>query len=368
MQKLVDCLDSIKFVNSSSNAKVLIFSPTLGGFKLEYSKSTIDNEYDYILTIPFEDKETKLILNENLLTRLAVCLGIGNKYFNLILNKDNGQQEAVKIVFEMLKEFEDDLYFLTDGVLVNNVVVDLAVNASPVSAEEILNIIRDWYKQGSNESEEQTKEWTDEDLNKELLVYYYSYLNGVYSIGFGLKYKSYGGWLKFNRLGSIKTAIYPCYFKDSGTRHIPIIFDIKGITECKPVFSKNVDLKTNVSTILGESEDFLYDIKDKLTFSSQKPIDSEQYLKHLSIETKIPKKYIKKGIINGFTIRDIVNSICNECLNILTETSECLDIEETIKKLTLFEKLCKSAGYATFYQNRFCNCCFKTATIAEDEV
>lgn len=361
MQKLSECLEML---TNSDTSNVFVFSPCLGDFDLEYISNS-NNACSYRLAIPFETNKKELYINEDNLKRIAVLLGIGKKYFELVLQKKDGEALAVSIVKEMLSEFENDLFFLTEGS--NNIIIDIAVESDPVTAKELLSAVRNWYKSGTNDSDENNhKEWTEDELNNELYVYYYSYINGIYTIGFGLKYKRYGGWMKFNRLGSIKTTIMPCVFKFIDNVFIPIVFDINGITECKPAFSKKVDIATNISTILGEAEDFLFENKEKFEFKKQRSIDPEQYLKHLSHETAIPKKYIKKGVINGLSIRDIVSSICFECKNVLTETAQSLNIEDTEKKLSLFEKLCKSAGYAMFYQDSFCNCCYKTIEVNEE--
>lgn len=358
MQRLKDCL---QFLTRQDALNVLMFSPSLGGFDIKYEEDQLG--YNYKLTIPFEEKTTSVILNEENLKKLAVMVGIGSKHFDVLCQHPEKLIEDLK---ELLQLSENDFYFLVSGT--GNAVDDVSMNTEPVTFKELFDTIKGWYKTGVNDTNpECSKDWTDEDLDNELYVYFNSEIDGVLSVAFGLKHKNLGGYLKCNRLGSFKPTIYPCWFRQTGTSFVPVIFDIYGITENKPSFKKDVDLQTNVSTILGESEDFLYDNKNKLNFELQRPIDSEHYLKQLSTETKIPKKYIKKGIIGGYTIKDVVNSICNECINLLqSNENEEVNIEDVNKNLIVFEKLCKSAGYATFYQNKCCNQCYKTQTISEE--
>ncbi len=358
MQRLCDCLDAL---TQTDNAKILMFNPTMGNTSIEHFEGTIG--YDYKLTIPTEENKTESVfLDEERLKKLAMACGIGSKHFDVLVLKP---EKIIDALMQMFAVSEIDFYFLVNK---DNLVIDVAANTEPIKVGDILFAIKEWYKIGSNDADpDNTRDWTDSELDDALVVHHFKNNDGIITIGFGIKHHGYGGWLRCNRLGSIKTTINPCYFKIIDGRSIPVIFDIKGITECKPAFKKDVDIATNIDTILGESEDFLYDNRNKLKFEVAQAIDSEAYLKHLSMETKIPKKYIKKGIISGTTISGIVHSICNECYDLLFNIGE-LDDEAVKKNYVVFEKLSKVAGYATFYQNRFCDCCFKAKTLAEDEV
>lgn len=357
MQRLCDCFDAL---TQTDNAKILMFNPTMGNTSIEYSEGSLG--YDYKLTIPTEEnKTTSVTLDEERLKKLAMACGIGSKHFDVLVLKP---EKIIDALMQMFAVSEIDFYFL---VTKDNLVSDVAADTEPIKVGDILEAIKVWYKTGCNDSDpEQSKDWTDSELDDALVIHHFKNNDGIITIGFGLKHHGYGGWLRCNRLGSIKTTIHPCYFKSLNGKSIPVVFDIKGITECKPAFKKDVDIDSNISTILGETEDFLYDNKEKLCFKVAQAIDSEAYLKHLAMETKIPKKYIKKEIIRGTTIKDIVNSICNECYELLYNVEE-LDDEAIKKNYSVFEKLSKAAGYATFYQNRFCDCCFKAKTLAEDE-
>ena len=360
MQKLKDCID---FLTRQDSLKVLMFTPSLGDYSINYLG--YNGGFNYSLTIPFEDNKTKIIIDDINLKKFAVMSGIGAKHFDILYQNQN-KNKLIDALNELLAVSENDYYFLVSNQ--GNAVNDVSMNTEPILFKDIFNTIRNYYKQSTNDIDpEKTKDWTDEELDEDLYVYFSSEIDGVLSVALGLKHKGTGCYLKCNRLGSFKTAIYPCWFKRSASNAIPVIFDIHGITECKPTFKKDTDLETNVSTIISESDDFLYDNKQKFGFELQRPIESEHYLKQLASETKIPKKYIKKGIISGYSIKDIVNSICNECVNLLqaNESSE-LDNEAVNKNLIVFEKLCKAAGYATFYQNRCCRQCFKTQTISEE--
>ena len=358
MQKLCDCLNALTMTD---NAKILMFNPTMGNISIEHFDGMIG--FDYKLTIPTEENKTEtVILNEDCLKKLAMACGIGSKHFDILVLKP---EKIIEALMQMFAVSEIDFYLLVKDRFVE----DVAADTEPIKVGDIMAAIRNWYKIGSNDADTNaSKDWTDSELDDALVVYHYENNGGIITIGFGLKHHSYGGWLRCNRLGSIKTTIHPCAFRKVDGKDIPIIFDIKGITECKPAFKKDVDIDTNVSTILGESEDFLYDNINKLKFEVAQAIDSEAYLKHLAMETKIPKKYIKKEIIHGTTIKDIVSSICNECYNLLYNVRDDVDDETLKKNYAVFEKLSKAAGYATFYQNRFCDCCFKAKTLAEDEV
>lgn len=359
-KKLSDCLNTI---TSIDNADVFVFEPQLGCFNIEYIENAID--YNYRLTIPYEEKQISLLLDEDRLKKFSTLVGIGSKHFDILVQS---KEKIISNLKEMLDVSEQEFYFLASGV--SHAVSDVSMNTVPVKIGELFENIKKWYLIGSNESDPfNPKEWTEESLNENLQLYYFSNLNGVTSVAFGLKYKETGCFLKCNRLGSVKTTMYPCWFKKLNEKddYIPVIFDINGITESKPAFKPNLDLETNISTIMTEADDFLYDIRRKINFELEMSIDSEQYLKHLSSETKIPKKYIKKGIIAGETIKTIVASICSECYNLIhAEENETIDENAVIKNHVIFEKLCKAAGYALFYQDRFCNCCYKTTTLSED--
>lgn len=357
MQRLCDCISSLTL---SDNMQILMFNPAVGGYSLEYSEGTLG--YDYRLTIPTEEnrKRTVIFDDENL-KKLSICCGIGSKHFDVLFLKPDKIIDALNQMFSVS---DLDFYFLLGN---KDIVVDVAVNTEPVKVGDLLDVIKNWYKSGSNDSDPMvTKDWSDSELDESLVIHYFNDNNGVITIGFGIKHRKFGGLLKCNRLGSVKTTIYPCYFKIIDEKSIPIIFDIKGITECKPFFKKNTDISTNVSTILGESEDFLYENQEKFSFKLARDIEPESYLKHLAMEAKIPKKYLKKEIIKGLSIKEIVDSICNECYKLLYKIEETDDVDLK-KNYSLFEKLSKAAGYAVFYQNRFCNCCFKAKTLAEDK-
>lgn len=359
MQKLCDCFDAL---TRTDNEKILMFNPTMGNISIVHYEGTLG--FDYKLTIPTEENKTEtVLLDEDRLKKLAVACGIGSKHFDVLVLKP---EKIIDALMQMFAVSEIDFYLLVGNN--DNIVYDVAANTEPIKVGDILTTIRAWYKIGSNDIDpNESKDWTDSELDDALVVHHFKNNDGIITIGFGIKHHGYGGWLRCNRLGSIKTTIHPCYFKQIDGKSIPVIFDIKGITECKPAFKKDVDIATNVDMILGESEDFLYDNKNKLKFEVAQAIDSEAYLKHLQMETKIPKKYVKKGLISGSTIKEIVNSICNECYDLLYNVGE-LDDEAVKKNYAVFEKLSKAAGYATFYQNRFCDCCFKSRTLAEDEV
>lgn len=358
MQKLKDCLP---FLTKQDSLNVLMFTPSLGGFSIKHEED--QQGFNYKITIPFEDITTSLIIDEENLKKLSVMIGIGSKHFDVLCQHP---EKLIEDLNELLNISENDFYFLVSGS--GNAVQDVSMNTEPILFKDLFNEIKNWYKVGVNDVDpEQPKDWTNEELDESIYVYFSSEIDGVLSVAFGLKHKEHGFYLKCNRLGSFKPTIYPCWFKQSSQSYVPVIFDIYGITENKPTFKKDVDLQTNISTILGEAEDFIYDNKNKLNFELQRPIDSEHYLKQISNETRIPKKYIKKGIIGGYTIKDIVNSICNECVNLLqSNESEEVDIEDVNKNIIVYEKLCKAAGYATFYQNKCCNQCYKTQTISEE--
>ena len=358
MQKLSECLN---YFSSIDSQKIFMFTPSLGNWEI----SPINDETNSLrLKIPYENGNISITLDEDKTRKYSILLGIGNKHFDILIKH---KEKLIDSLNELTNVCDEDFYFLVNPN--GNLVSDVAINTEPVSALEIMQTIREWYKQGSYDKNNQSIPWTDETLDENLLVYYLSNSDDTICVAFGIKETNYGGMLKFNRLGSIKTTINPCWMYNIGNTYIPVVFDIKGIMETKPFFKKDLDLMTNISTILGESEDFLYNNTDKLSFSLAMEINPEQYIKHLAIETKIPKKYVKKQIISGFTIKNIVNSICSECFNILKENkSGSLDDKEIKKNLSVFNKLIRAAGYATFYQNRFCNCCYKTTTITEEDI
>ena len=356
-KRLTECINSLTDID---NNDVLMFSPALGCYKFETQNDMMG--YNYKLQIPFSDKQTSVILEEVCLKKFAVMLGLGSKHFDILIQS---QDKLVETINDLLACSEQDFYFLTSGNA--HAVLDVATDTEPLKVEELLDCIKTWIKSGSDDSDpDNVKDWTDESLNDKLYVYYTAHIDGVLSFGIGIKDKCSGWFVKCNRLGSQKPTIYPCVFKRMNNQDafVPIIFDIYGITESKPTFKQNVDMQTNVSTIMSEAEDFIYDNKRKLNFEVARSINEEQYLKHLASETRIPKKFIKKGIIGGQTIESIVSSICTECLVLLSTEQE--DAKEYAKNLTVFEKLCKSAGYAIFYQDKFCDCCYKTTTLAEE--